>query len=338
MRFSGSFVIVLGTGALALLATLLVAQTVGRDAPEVSLGRQPTWWGEPRSVYLQKEKLGAAYEVMKPIHEAVPTPGAGDWLAQHKERGQSFSEYRKGRPIRPSASRKTIYVVRIGDFSEAEAKVLDATVEYLGLYFGVPVKEAEAISGEAIPQKARRKHPTWGDRQILTGYVLDEVLLKRRPDDALSMIALCKDDLWPGDGWNFVFGQASLRERVGVWSIYRNGEVAGTLAEKRTFLRRTLKTATHETGHMLTIKHCLAFQCNMNGANHQQESDRNPLWLCPSCLQKLIWNADLDPSERFRGLSEFYRKHGFEEESQYMAKVMAIWQEKGFVKGDEPVP
>ena len=40
----------------------------------------------------------------------------------------------------------------------------------------------------------------------------------------------------------------------------------------------------------------------------------------------------LEPLERFRGLSEFYRKHGFDAESQYMTKVMTIWQEKCVVQ------
>ncbi len=37
------------------------------------------------------------------------------------------------------------------------------------------------------------------------------------------MLALTTSDLWPGEGWNFVFGQASLSERVGVWSLHRLG-------------------------------------------------------------------------------------------------------------------
>jgi hypothetical protein len=64
-----------------------------------------------------------------------------------------------------------------------------------------------------------------------------------------------------------VFGQASLADRVGVWSIYRNGEIDGDETERRKFLRRTLKTALHETGHMLGIPHCIAFECGMNGSN-----------------------------------------------------------------------
>lgn len=90
-----------------------------------------------------------------------------------------------------------------------------------------------------------------------------------RPDDALAYLALTASDLWPGDGWNFVFGQANLRQRVGVWFIYRNGDPAQGEHAFRLCLRRTLAMATHEAGHVLTMKHCIAFACLMHGSNHR---------------------------------------------------------------------
>jgi WD40 repeat protein len=38
------------------------------------------------------------------------------------------------------------------------------------------------------------------------GYILHEVLEPQRPTDALAYLALTGSDLWPGKGWNFVFG------------------------------------------------------------------------------------------------------------------------------------
>jgi archaemetzincin len=59
---------------------------------------------------------------------------------------------------------------------------------------------------------------------VLSTYILREVLEPERPADALAYLALTASDLWPRKGWNFVFGQANLRKRVGVWSLYRNGD------------------------------------------------------------------------------------------------------------------
>src|SRR5262249_52780875 len=154
--------------------------------------------------------------------------------------------------------------------------VTELTREYLGLFFDVPVLVRRHVPLADIPLRARRKYPDWGDEQLLSTYVLREVLEPDVPGDALAYLALTASDLWPGKGWNFVFGQANLRRRVGVWSIYRNGEPAS-----RACLRRTLMTASHETAHILTIKHCTAYRCLMNGSNHQEERDGQPLYPCP---------------------------------------------------------
>ena len=79
-----------------------------------------------------------------------------------------------------------------------------------------------------------------------------------RPADALAYLALTGTDVWPGEGWHFVFGEADLPERTGVWSIYRNGDPAEdfTLCLKRS-------------------------------SNRLEEKDRRRFHLCPICLRKL---------------------------------------------------
>ena len=159
-------------------------------------------------------------------------------------------------------------------------------------------------------------HPSWGDKQILSTYVLYNVLRPRMPRDACVLIAFTTSDLWPGEGWNFVFGQAALRERVGVWSIYRNGDPEESDDAYRLCLRRTLQTATHETGHMFSMMHCTLFECNMCGCNHRAESDRRPLALCPNCLAKLCYATGADPEKRFEQLIAFCKTNGLTAEQQ----------------------
>lgn len=164
-----------------------------------------------------------------------------------------------------------------------------------------------------IPAHAKRKHPEWGDRQLLSSYILDDLLLPARPDDALAYLGLTARDLWPGDGWNFVYGEAKLRDRVGVWSIYRNGHPAKSEEAFRLCLPRTVMVAAHETGHILTMQHCTEHRCVMNGVNHQEERDSRPLNPCPVCLRKLCWNLQVEPVEYLRRLAAFCRAHGFVE-------------------------
>jgi archaemetzincin len=197
---------------------------------------------------------------LAPLHKKLGKPRPGDWLLSHKEPGQSFEEYLRCRPVLPTRKRPVLYVQPLGRFTKTQRKVVKLTAEFMGLHFSLPVKVLKLLPLSVIPAKARRVHPQWGDKQILTTYVLDKVLRPRLPKDAAACIALTASDLWPGEGWNFVFGQASLAQRVGVWSIYRNGDPAKNAAAFRLCLLRTLKTATHEIGHMFSMLHCTAHE------------------------------------------------------------------------------
>jgi archaemetzincin len=123
-----------------------------------------------------------------------------------------------------------------------------------------------------------------------------------------------------------VFGQASLRDRVGVFSFARYdpafyGESRGRLY-RQLLLQRSIKVLVHETAHMFSLAHCIYFKCVMNGSNHLQESDARPLSLCPVCLYKLHHSIGFDVTIRYRRLLEFYRKNGFGYEADWISRRM----------------
>jgi archaemetzincin len=258
---------------------------------------------------------------LRPLAQPLPAPRRGDWLAEHPEPGQTFAEYVRAQPVRKGAHRHTIYLCLVGDFDEAQQRVIDLTQDYLAVFFDCPVKVKQRLGLTAIPAEARRTHPSWGNRQILTSYLLQNVLRPGRPADALAYLALTATDLWPGAGWNFVFGQADPRERTGVWSIYRNGDPNHDFAR---CLRRTLSTPSHETGHLLGMAHCTAFLCLMNGSNHEAEKDRRPLHLCPVCLRKLCWNLQVEPVPYLQKLAAFCRKNGLGPEHQWYEQAIGL--------------
>ena len=160
--------------------------------------------------------------------------------------------------------------------------------------------------------------------QILSTYLLDDVLKPRLPNDAMAMIGLTAADLWPGEGWNFVFGQASLVERVGVWSIYRYGDPEKDVESFQRCLVRTLKVATHETGHMFSMAHCTLFECNMCGSNSLAESDVRPMWLCPYCMAKLGWATGTAPERQFTRLAAFCKARGLKTEQDFYEKSLEV--------------
>ena len=263
--------------------------------------------------------LRVAAAKLKPLHKVKAKPRPGDWLSLNREPGQTFEQYLTSDPNRPNRRRTTLYVQPLGAFTEAQDALVNDAVDYLGRFYGLPVKRLKPIGLHVLPGKARRVHPNWGGQQILSTYVLD-LLRDDRPRDAVAVIALTAADLWPGDGWNFVFGQASLSDRVGVWSLARLGDPA---SDGPVVLRRTIGTAAHETGHMLGIPHCTAYECGMNGSNSLRESDRLPLAFCPECDPKVWWSCAPDPAKRYASLAEFADQHGLSAEAKFWRKSAA---------------
>ncbi len=262
------------------------------------------------------EKL---FTKLTPLHRPLPLKTPGDWQSEHPEQPQSFWQYVQSGPVRPSATRRVIYVVPLGDFTVEQRAAVESAQLFLAAFYQLPVKALSAVPGSEIPEDARRKNPATGAPQLHTRWVLDTLLPPRRPDDAVALIAFTPEDLYPDPAWNFVFGQASLTERVGVWSVHRFGDPA---THKPLFVSRTLKVAGHEMGHMFGLHHCSAHACVMNGSNSLNESDSQPLELCPVCLRKLQWNVGFDVRERFHGLRDFHRVSGLEAEREFVEQSL----------------
>jgi archaemetzincin len=166
-----------------------------------------------------------------------------------------------------------------------------------------------------------RTNSMTGRRQVLTTDVL-HWLKGKLPGDGFCLLAITMEDLYPEASWNFVFGQASLDERVGVYSFARYnptfyGEPQGE-DYPALLLQRSIKVLTHETGHMFGLTHCVYFNCVMNGSNHLQESDRRPLHLCPVCLRKLQFSVGFDVVKRYATLAQFDRQAGLEDEAAWL--------------------
>ena len=301
-------VVVVAVGAVALSAALVLRD----DAPAprkrwAHLETRP--WESERFATQREESQPAPYDALVSQHTAKRRPEPGDWLADHEERGESYAEWAASEPVRATGERRTIYLQPFGDLRADQQAAVAKTAQYVALYFGLPVTTLPTVPANALPGDARRLHPRTGERQLWTWPVL-EYLHARRPEDAVALIALTGEDLYPDENWNFVFGQAHLRARVGVWSLHRLCDAEAGDEGKRLCLRRTVATAVHELGHMLSMHHCVAWECVMNGINHQAEADRVPLEPCPACLAKLCDATSCDLPKRFTGLRAFWKENG----------------------------
>ncbi len=276
----------------------------------------PTASSQPRSAT-------ALIPALEPLAEPMPDPGPWDWLAQHQEPGQSYAEWLAADPVTADGTRRVLSVLPLGAFEPEQRAILELAAEWLEIFFGLPVRMEPDNDLSTLPESARRKHPRSREPQIHAPALLHRVLVPLLPDDALTLIGFTAEDLYPHASWNFVFGQALLRERAAVWSLYRFGDPSLGEEDFRIVLRRTLQLATHETGHNFTMLHCTAHACNMNGSNSLPETDRAPAWLCPQCLAKLVHATGVDPVARFEALLAFCQRHGLEEEASYYRKALA---------------
>ena len=190
--------------------------------------------------------------------------------------------------------------------------MLELTREYLEIFFQLTTKLREPISDEIIPDSAKRVKPE-NNVQLHTPYLFTNLLEGKIPADGYALMAISEKDLYPGPGWNFVFGIASYKERIGVSSIFRfqNGTIDSS--NFLICLRRLLNTASHEIGHMFSIHHCTFSKCVMNGSNSLPESDQQPARLCSECQGKLFWNIGYDNKKRLTELINYFKRNKLQE-------------------------
>lgn len=271
------------------------------------------------------EALRLAADKLRPLHKEMRPPGPEDWLATFPEPGQTFEEYLRGDPTRPTGKRRVLYVQPLGRFTPAQTRVVALAAEFMSRFFNLPVRVREPAPLDNVPRAALRASPVGSGRQIKAGYVMMDVLRPTLPADAAALIGFTSSDLFPDETLNYVFGQANLRERVGVWSLYWLGRPDASEDDFKLTLLRTLKIASHETGHMFSLQHCTKYECVMNGTNSLRETDRHPLDACPECTAKLCWAADANPRERYARLADFCARHGLaEEQRRFEISVYAL--------------
>src|SRR5207244_8514374 len=215
-----------------------------------------------------------------------------------------------------------IYLQPLGDFMPDQSPSNDKLQEFAAAFFALEVKVLPPVKIDHSTFVTRR-NPITNNPQILTG-VVRNFLKAHITAAAFCILAITMEDLYPEPSWNFVFGQASVRERVGVYSFARYdpafyGEVRAPGYET-LLLRRSCKVLAHETSHMFGLAHCTYFNCLMNGSNHLAESDRRPLHLCPVCLRKLQWSIGFDVLKRYRALEKVCRADGSLDEADWFSR------------------
>lgn len=292
---------ILATLLLSCAAALAVEDWAQPWRPQARVLVDPPAWYSP-ALFALKDK-----------------PQPGEWMAAHPEKPLSFQEYVASAPVRPIKSRHTIVVSALGNMPAKDLERLPVLREFLELFFTLPTRIGPPLPLDGVTTRDRSPR-----RQYLSTNILSKVLEPRVSQDVLCLLGVTMEDLYPEPSWNYVFGQASLGTRVGVYSLVRFYPVFWNQPEsedaERRGLRRGFQTLVHETGHMFGVPHCQKYECAMNGSNSLQESDTQPLHLCPDCLRMFRWNTGFDIIPRYEGLKKFFEAHDMKDEAQWLGK------------------
>uniref|UniRef100_A0A8D2CU63 Archaemetzincin-2 n=1 Tax=Sciurus vulgaris TaxID=55149 RepID=A0A8D2CU63_SCIVU len=279
----------------------------------------------------EQQLLNEAFHPTSDLFGPITLHSQSDWINSHPEAPQDFEQFFSN-PYRniPSPEKHSIYILSIGSLgntrviSEEYVKWLKGYCE--AFFYGLTVKLLEPVSVSATRCSFRVNEHT-RNLQIHAGHIL-KFLKKKKPADAFCVVGVTMIDLYPRDSWNFVFGQASLTDGVGIFSFARYGSdfysshYEGTVKKLQkkssndysifdnyfipeitsVLLLRSCKTLTHEIGHIFGLRHCQWLTCLMQGSNHLEEADLRPLNLCPICLRKLQCAIGFNIAERYKAL------------------------------------
>lgn len=305
-------------------ALLLVAVWTYLD-PFASLPRRPL--PPPRSV-------SGPFE---PGADFLPLP------SQHVARAgrlhQSLDAFRQERRATED-SRRVLYLEPLGWPEATSYPLLGSLESHARAFFQ---RELRVLPGSSIEarQFTTRFRPSLGWSQVLVPDVLDS-LRPRLPDDALGLVAITAQDLYPEPSWNFVFGQADPANAVSVLSLARyhpagpkqailpqgswlTAELppAGTPApspQDALAATRALKVFTSQICFLLGFRHCVRYACGLNWTDGMRQLDARPLHLCPLCLEKLHDSLGFDIHSRYQELQASYSRLGLTEEADWISR------------------
>lgn len=167
---------------------------------------------------------------------------AGDWQKRFHESPQTYEDYVRDCENRKTATRHVFYLQPLGELSASYAKAIAEMRNYAEIFFGVEAKVVEPI---ALPPETYAK-----DREQYDSSRLLHHLAVCAPADALVYVGITDRDLY-SPGLNFVFGEGSLHDRTGVYSLTRYETKDAAL-----FRRRAINPPQRRETVVLSVRRC----------------------------------------------------------------------------------
>ena len=112
-----------------------------------------------------------------------------------------------------------------------------------------------------------------------------------------------------------------LHAAVSAHSAFPNPRTPSRLST--LWLSRVCQTASHELGHCFAMDHCVYYACVMQATASLSEDVRQPPYLCPVDLAKLLRATGADEIERYKTLLVFCGQ--FEDGGAGWFKAFEAW-------------
>jgi predicted Zn-dependent protease len=278
------------------------------------------------------------------------------WLEENQDKRNSFPKYQKmirgGRQALPLTNeRKIIYIYAMDNLKQCsevfypfvQAFFYPLQVEFID-WTNHPFPKAPSKSkfskqwskytnSDSEDDVVSQKVAELMGRESVLQYAITDIndhLKQILPDDGYCALALTGVDIYE-DGYNYIIGKATLRDRVGVVSFARYTPGWDGFIDDESeygFNWRVTNVIAHEICHSLGIAHCVYYHCIMNGSD---TGDDRPIFLCSICLKKLAHNighvAEFNAVERYEKLIQIYEKNGFKNDVEWLRKRCSFIQE-----------
>ncbi|KAL4942060.1 hypothetical protein BDV06DRAFT_222559 [Aspergillus oleicola] len=135
------------------------------------------------------------------------------------------------------------------------------------------------------------------------------------PSDAYALCLLLSHSLFESEDDEFVCGRADPNAPLSAaLAAFTSTKMSTPLT---LWLSRVFRTMTHELGH------CVYYACLMQGSTSMQEDMRQPPFLCPVDLAKLLSSMRVTIEERYKALLEYCEREEIRDEPHFAAQ--AAW-------------
>ncbi|MGB2997162.1 MAG: hypothetical protein WBC59_00800, partial [Phycisphaerae bacterium] len=231
---------------------------------------------------------------------------------------QPLAEYIADRPPRQTRARHTLYILPVGPTNEVFWQHLRSIRVFLETYLTLPVELLPAVELGNAPSRLRPNSKE-EVRQYETGFLLDNVVVPRRPDDAFSVLGLTLEDLYAENDkrWTGLLGTWWSNPPAAIYTMWPFPDRVRSSDNRYTAcLARSLCIAARGAVRTLGITPCRRYCCVSN----QVAPGERTIHLCPECLKKLRWNVGFDLVDRYEALRRLYVRLGMKDEAAWVVK------------------